>query len=55
MTTNGEPSTDEPLDDLDDIRLAAILAGRDDPRYDPTDYPLIVDYDDDDPEKGADH
>jgi hypothetical protein len=55
MTTNGEPQGDERLQDLDDKRLAAVLEGRDDPAYDPSDYPLIEEYDDGDPEKGADH
>lgn len=55
MTTNGEPPEGEQLPHLDDKRLAAVLEGRDDPGYDPSDYPLIVEYDDADPEKGADH
>lgn len=55
MTNNGELPENEQVHDLDDSRLAAVLEGRDDPGYNPADYPLIEDYDDDDPEKGADH
>lgn len=55
MTTNGEVPKNEQLHDLDDARLEAVLEGRDDPGYDPSDHPLIENYDDADPEKGADH
>jgi hypothetical protein len=55
MTTRGELPGNEQPHDLDAARLAAVLEGRDDPGYDPSDYPLVEDYDDNDPEKGADH